>query len=208
MPDSIIGKVPSWAISGESLWVGISGRARAVVYNTKNVDPAELPTTLEGFTDPKWKGRIGWAPTNGSFQAFVTAMRIHHGEDIAKEWLLGIIANDPKVYPKNTPIVAAAAAGEIDIGFVNHYYLYKFVLDKGKGDQFKARNVGNYISWIKLPMNTLKIGTYTISLGCSRPIDREDFGTYQDVIKFEIISNCVKSNSKSAAGRLFYFLQM
>ena len=56
-------------------------------------------------------------------------------------------------------------------------------------DQFKARNAGNYVTWIKLPMNTLKIGTYTISLGCSRPIDMEDFGTYQDVIKFEIISN-------------------
>ena len=76
LPDSILGKVPSWAVSGESLWVGISGRARAVVYNTENVDPADLPDTLEGFTDPKWKGRIGWPPTNGSFQAMVTAMRL------------------------------------------------------------------------------------------------------------------------------------
>ena len=123
LPDSILGKVPSWAVSGESLWVGISGRARAVVYNTENVDPADLPDTLEGFTDPKWKGRIGWPPTNGSFQAMVTAMRVKWGEEKTREWLKGIQANEPIVYPKNTPTVAAAGAGEIDVGFVNHYYL-------------------------------------------------------------------------------------
>ena len=138
LPDSIIGKVPSWAISGKSLWVGISGRARAVVYNTKNVDPAELPTTLEGFTDPKWKGRIGWPPTNGSFQAMVTAMRVKWGEEKTREWLKGIQANEPIVYPKNTPTVAAAGTGEIDVGFVNHYYLYRFLASEG--DEFGARN--------------------------------------------------------------------
>ena len=138
LPDSILGKVPSWAVSGESLWVGISGRARAVVYNTENVDPADLPDTLEGFTDPKWKGRIGWPPTNGSFQAMVTAMRVKWGEEKTREWLKGIQANEPIVYPKNTPTVAAAGAGEIDVGFVNHYYLYRFLASEG--DEFGARN--------------------------------------------------------------------
>jgi len=138
LPDSILDKVPSWAVSGESLWVGISGRARAVVYNTENVDPADLPDTLEGFTDPKWKGRIGWPPTNGSFQAMVTAMRVKWGEEKTREWLKGIQANEPIVYPKNTPTVAAAGAGEIDVGFVNHYYLYRFLASEG--DEFGARN--------------------------------------------------------------------
>ena len=47
-------------------------------------------------------------------------------------------ANDPKVYPKNTPQVAAAAAGEIDVGLVNHYYLHRFLAEEG--DSFPARN--------------------------------------------------------------------
>ena len=102
------------------------------------MDPAELPQSLLGFTDPKWRGRIGWAPTNGSFQAFVTALRLVHGDDAAREWLEGIQANAPVEYPKNTPIVAAAGSGEIAVGFVNHYYLYRFLAEEG--EDFRARN--------------------------------------------------------------------
>ena len=137
-PDTL-NKVPTWAKSKESLWVGLSGRARTVVYSTKNnISPEDLPASLEGFTDPKWKGRIGWPPTNGSFQAMVTAMRVEWGEEKTRTWLKGIISNDPKVYPKNTPTVAAAGAGEIDVGFVNHYYLHRFIAEEGEG--FGARN--------------------------------------------------------------------
>ena len=138
LPTSITEKVPTWARSPESAWVGISGRARVVVYNTDNLTPDQIPTKMEDFTKPEWKGRIGWAPTNGSFQAMVTAMRVVWGEDKTREWLLGIQANEPKVYPKNTPTVAAAGAGEVDVGFVNHYYLYRFLAEAG--EEFGARN--------------------------------------------------------------------
>ncbi len=138
LSEDILGKVPTWARSDEGLWIGISGRARAVVYNTETVDPSRLPATLEGFADPAWRGRIGWAPTNGSFQAMVTAMRVVWGEDRTRRWLASIHANDPRIYPGNTPIVAAAAAGEIDVGFVNHYYLHRFLAEEGEG--FTARN--------------------------------------------------------------------
>ena len=138
LPTSITEKVPTWARSPESQWVGISGRARVVVYNTENLTEEQIPTSMEDFTKPEWKGRIGWAPTNGSFQAMVTAMRVVWGEDKTREWLLGVQANEPKVYPKNTPTVAAAAAGEVDVGFVNHYYLHRFLAEEG--EDFRARN--------------------------------------------------------------------
>ena len=135
----ILDKVPDWAKSDKGLWVGISGRARVVVYSTTNgISPTELPTSILEFTNSKWNGRIGWPPTNGSFQAMVTAMRVELGEAKTKEWLEGIKSNNPKVYPKNTPTVAAAAAGEIDVGFVNHYYLHRFIAEEGEG--FGARN--------------------------------------------------------------------
>ncbi len=124
--------------SAAGRWVGISGRARVIVYNTERLDPGDLPDSILAFTDPKWRGRIGWAPVNGSFQAFVTALRLTQGEDAARDWLEGILANDPIEYPKNTPIVAAVAAGEIDVGFVNHYYLHRFLAEEGEG--FGARN--------------------------------------------------------------------
>ena len=130
--------VPDWAASPNGVWVGVSGRARTVVYNTERLTPADLPEDLTGFADSEWKGRIGWAPSNASFQTMVTAMRAMWGEDKTLQWLEDIQANDPKVYPKNTPIVAAAAVGEIDVGLVNHYYLHRFLAEEG--ESFGARN--------------------------------------------------------------------
>ena len=138
LPSTILDRVPAWAVSATGRWVGLSGRARTVVYNTDNLESAELPDDISGFIDPQWKGRIGWAPTNASFQTMITAMRSVWGEAKTRQWLEGIQANDPKVYPKNTPIVAAVGAGEIDAGFVNHYYLHRFLAEEGDG--FPARN--------------------------------------------------------------------
>ena len=138
LPDEILQKVPEWARSPDKKWVGLSGRARTLVYNTESLTEADLPASIFDLTDPKWKGRIGWAPSNGSFQAMVTAMRVLWGEGKTREWLSGMKANDPKEFPKNTPQVAAAASGEIEIGLVNHYYLHRFLQEEGDG--FKARN--------------------------------------------------------------------
>ena len=138
LPDSILNRVPDWARSPTGKWVGISGRARTVVYNTERLTEASLPDDIFDFIDPKWKGRIGWAPGNASFQTMVAAMRYLWGEDKTRRWLEGVQANDPRVYPKNTPIVAAAAAGEIDVGFVNHYYIHRFLAEEG--ESFRARN--------------------------------------------------------------------
>ena len=138
IPDDILALVPDWARSPEGRWVGASGRARVVAYNTAKLGESDLPDSLWGFTDPRWKGRIGWPPTNASFQTMVTAMRLTWGDDRTREWLQGILANEPSIYPKNTPAVAATAAGEIDVAFVNHYYLYRFIAEEG--EDFAARN--------------------------------------------------------------------
>ncbi len=140
LPQDILEQVPARFSAESGAWVGISGRARTVVYNTDVfTDPEnELPTDMWGYVEPEWNGRIGWAPSNGSFQAMVTAMRVTWGEEKTREWLQGIQANNPIVYPNNTPIVAGVAAGEVDVGFVNHYYLYRFLAEEG--DLFPARN--------------------------------------------------------------------
>jgi iron(III) transport system substrate-binding protein len=138
LDDDILASVSEAFRSPSGAWVGLSGRARTIVYNTDDIDPADLPDSLLDFTDPQWKGRIGWAPANGSFQAFVTALRLVHDEDVARDWLEGIQANEPIEYPKNTPIVAAVGAGEIDVGFVTHYYLHRFLAEQG--ESFAARN--------------------------------------------------------------------
>ena len=139
LPDATFDLVPSRFAPADKTWVGISGRARVVVYHTGAIpDAAELPTDIFDFVDEEWNGRIGWAPSNGSFQAMVTAMRSTWGEEKTREWLTGIRRNNPVVYSGNTPIVAGVAANEVDVGFVNHYYLYRFLAEEG--DSFSARN--------------------------------------------------------------------
>src|SRR5688500_15425916 len=108
----------------ESRWVGTSGRVRVVVYNTDELSEDELPDSIWDYADSEWQGRIGFAPTNASFQAMVTAMRLDAGDEQTREWLEAIVANDPHLYENNIATVEATAAGEVDVGFVNHYYLY------------------------------------------------------------------------------------
>ena len=119
-------------------WVGVSGRARVVIYDTRTLAEADLPRTIDDFTDPAWKGRIGWAPTNASLQTFITAYRLMEGEDAARAFVEGIVANEPKVYDGNDAVLAAVAAGEVEVGFVNHYYLMRQL--KEQGESFPVRN--------------------------------------------------------------------
>ena len=138
LDDGVLDRVSAIYRSASGQWVGVSARARVVVYNTDAVSPDELPTSILSFTDPEWNGRLDWAPTNASFQAWVTALRVVAGEDAARAWLEGIEANGVTAYPNNTSIVDAVGRGEIDAGFVNHYYLYQFLAEQGDG--FPARN--------------------------------------------------------------------
>jgi iron(III) transport system substrate-binding protein len=123
LPADILALVDDKFQDTNGRWIATSGRARVLVISPDRVP--NPPDSVFDLVNPEWKGRIGWAPTNGSFQAFVTAMRQIHGEQATEEWLRGMIANDVKVYPKNSPQVQAVHDGELDIGLVNHYYLIR-----------------------------------------------------------------------------------
>ncbi|MGH9183139.1 MAG: iron ABC transporter substrate-binding protein [Acidimicrobiales bacterium] len=120
-PD-VLERVSEGFESSQGLWVGLSGRVRVLVYNTDEVDPADLPSSVFDLTDPRFEGRVGVAPNNGSFQDFVTAMRQTEGDEVALRWLEGMAANDSPTYANNTAIVQAVARGEVPLGLVNHYY--------------------------------------------------------------------------------------
>ncbi|WP_174257811.1 iron ABC transporter substrate-binding protein [Phytoactinopolyspora alkaliphila] len=124
LPAGLLERVAATYRSPEDHWVGLSGRARVVVYNTDVLDEDDLPDTVAEFTDPAWQGRIGWAPPNASFQAFVTALRVLEGEEATAEWLEAMRDNGTQAYENNIAVVDAVAAGEIEAGLVNHYYLY------------------------------------------------------------------------------------
>jgi iron(III) transport system substrate-binding protein len=94
-----------------------------IAYNPDAVSESELPSSPLEFADPEWEGRVGWAPTNASLQGYITALRQVEGDEVAREWLEGMVANGTQVYESNTPVRDAIAAGEIDVGLINHYYV-------------------------------------------------------------------------------------
>ena len=125
LPQATLNRVPKRFRAPGRRWVGVTGRARVVAYNTDAVDGGELPKTIWGLTQRRWKGKIGIPPTNASFQAFVTAMRLKLGDERARAWLTAIRENEPKLYARNAQILTALARREIEVGLVNHYYLYQ-----------------------------------------------------------------------------------
>ncbi len=150
LPTALREGVPAQFSNDNGLWLATSARARVLAYSPERVSSEQLPTSIMELTDTKWAGRIGWAPTNASFQAFVTAMRRTIGEEQTRAWLIGVKNNGAKAYPKNTPIIQALAAGEIDLGLPNHYYLLRFKKSDSKYPVaqtfFAPGDIGNLVN--------------------------------------------------------------
>lgn len=139
LPPELVKTVAAKYRSADGQWVGTSGRARVIVYNTEQVTSDEVPDSVFDLTDPKWRGQVGIAPTNASFQAFITAMRVTQGEERTKQWLEDLIANDVQKYENNTAVLDAVDSGQISLGLVNHYYLYEKADEVGQ-DALVAEN--------------------------------------------------------------------
>lgn len=175
LPQDLLGEVEPQFRDPEGKWVGTSGRARVLVYNPTKYKPEDLPKSLKELADPKWKGKLGWAPTNGSFQAHISALRHLWGEGETREWLKGMKALEPARYPKNSPQVKAVSNGEIDVGWVNHYYLHKikssqpdlvaanYSFDKGDaGNLMMVAGVGVVSNSVR-KVNALQLARYLVS---------------------------------------------
>jgi iron(III) transport system substrate-binding protein len=125
LPDGIVERVPDGDAAADGGWVGLSGRVRTLVYNSDMVDPTDLPDSVLDLTAPEYAGNVALAPTNGSFQDFVTVLRHELGDDEAQVWLEGMAAGDPPTFDNNTAIVEAVSRGEVPMGLVNHYYAFR-----------------------------------------------------------------------------------
>ena len=140
LPSSILDRVPSAFRSAQGDWVGTSGRVRVLGYDSRALAPSELPKSVFDLTEPRWKGKVGWAPANASFQSFVTAMRLSEGEAKTKEWLEQMKANGARSYEKNGIIRDAIADGEIEVGLINHYYILEAIKEgEADGDTYPVK---------------------------------------------------------------------
>ncbi|WP_060886671.1 iron ABC transporter substrate-binding protein [Streptomyces caniscabiei] len=131
LPQSSLDEVDASYRGGAGDWVGLSGRVRVIAYNPDRIAEEKVPDSVHDVVKPEWKGKVGFAPTNASFQAFVTGMRVLEGDDATREWLKGLKANG-KTYAHNLATLDGIEAGEVEIGLVNHYYWYERVAEKGE----------------------------------------------------------------------------
>ncbi len=123
LPQETLARVPARFRSPYRWWVGTSGRARVIAYNTDALSASDVPTSIFSLTSARWKGKVGLPPTNASFQAFVSQLRVAYGHDRARDWLVALKANGVRFYSSNSQVLAAVARREIELGLVNHYYL-------------------------------------------------------------------------------------
>ena len=138
LPASVATTVPEAYRAPSGNWTGVSGRARVIAYDAEQVPAADVPQSIFDLTDPKWKGQVGIAPTNASFQAFVTAMRVSQGDEVTKQWLEGLVANDVQTFEKNSLILDAVDTGQVQLGLINHYYWYEKAAEVG-ADAMRAQ---------------------------------------------------------------------
>ncbi|MFP5359809.1 MAG: iron ABC transporter substrate-binding protein [Actinomycetes bacterium] len=138
LPAEIADTVVAGFTSTDASWVGVTGRARVLAYDSEALAADEVPSSVLELAEPEWAGKVGIAPSNASFQSFVTALRVLEGEDVAREWLEGLVAGGAQIYPKNTAILEAVQAGEIQIGLINHYYWFRALAEQGE-DAMRAQ---------------------------------------------------------------------
>ena len=134
---STLAAVPSRYDSAQGDWVGVSARVSVLVYNTSQVKPAELPSSILELAEPRWKGRVGFAPSETDFQPLITAIVKLDGLATAERWLKGLQANS-KTYPDNETVVAQVNNGESAVGLINHYYWFRLRAEIGAGAMHSA----------------------------------------------------------------------
>lgn len=138
LPEDVLNLVPAKYRAQDGSWVGVSGRARVLTYNPELV--TDLPKSVFDLADPGWKGRIAIAPTNASFQSFVTGMRVTQGEEATAEFLAAMKEN-AVLYEKNGQILDAVESGEVAAGLLNHYYWFE------KAAEIGAENMKSKMNW-------------------------------------------------------------
>lgn len=134
IPQEVLDRVPEVYRDADGRWVATSARARVLGYDPEAAPEVAEFTGIDQVLDERYRGKLGFAPTNASFQSFVTALRVDRGDEGARQWLEDFAALEPQAFDNNIAVLDAIEAGQVSIGLINHYYWYERVAEKGEDE--------------------------------------------------------------------------
>ena len=122
MPEEVLSLCPAEFRDPDDHWMGLSRRSWAIAYNTDRFEEGDVPEEITAFPETEVASEMGWAPFRGSTQAFVTAMRVIHGEEETREWIEGMLEAGLRTYEGGrSDLAGATGSGEINASLYNHY---------------------------------------------------------------------------------------
>lgn len=148
---SSLAQIPADYNGLNGAWLGVTARENVLDFNPSLIHEADLPVSLMDLADPKWKGKIGIAPSDGDFLPLVTAVIKVYGKDKALAWLKALKVN-AKIYADDEGVTAAVAHGDVATGIINNYYFYRLRTQLGvkgihsKLYHFKNGDVGGLVN--------------------------------------------------------------
>jgi iron(III) transport system substrate-binding protein len=123
--------IPAHLRDPQQRWFGLSVRARAMVYSTERVQPAQL-STYEALAGPDWKGRLCLRTSKKVYnQSLVAMMLARLGEPQTEQIVSGWVGNLAAApFANDNEVMEAIAAGRCDVGLVNTYYYGRLLRDQ------------------------------------------------------------------------------
>jgi len=120
--------IPANLRDPQGAWYGLSVRARTIIYNKKFVNPTQL-STYEALAEPQWKGKLCLRTSKKVYnQSLVATMMATLGEKETERVVRGWVANlATEVFPDDTALIKAVAAGQCEVGIINTYYLARML---------------------------------------------------------------------------------
>lgn len=135
--------IPQHLRDSESMWFGLTKRARVVVYNKDKINPEEL-STYEALADDKFRGKLVMRSSSNIYnQSLLASIIANDGKDEALKWAKGIVANfarEPKGNDRDQ--IRAVASGDGVVTLVNTYYLGNMATSKDEKDRAIVERVG------------------------------------------------------------------
>lgn len=130
---SILARAPAHFRDAQNQWVGLSKRARIIVYSKKD----GLPEGLKDYEDlgkPEFRGMICARSSSNIYnQSLLASIIANDGEAAAESWTKGVVANFARPPEGNdTTQIEAVAAGQCRLALVNSYYVARYRDPKDK----------------------------------------------------------------------------